>query len=397
MTTPTLPCAIAAACLLLTALAAPSLLHAQERDLPNVEFFPGPVVSSNKIISMGGAYTAIAQGADAHLINPASFSNRARHTTAPSWFSGDWTISWFNDAPSAYADDEQDLRDSFHIDLGFDLKFGRLGLGLHAYEQSFSISTPSRTVAVTAGYGGLGLGWSFLEEQLDVGLLLGTASLTISEMGDIAPQLYTSEGQGVTFGAHLALDGKPWQLGIRARREIRGYDLSNAQQEDDGREPVGRRAQITIPKQLTLGAAYDLPARSYSGRPTPVLLTTDLVLTGKSVHATALDDFALAASNDELVTQTRPMTLAPHVGAAYELVHDRLRLRAGSYWEPDRSPTARGRAHVTLGGEVRLHLIWDWRIDACLDLAAGYSNWGLGLGFWTPSPSSLSPSSQDDS
>lgn len=365
-------------------LLSPQPLLAQQGELPHVEFFPGPVVSSNKIISMGGAYTAIAQGADAHLINPASFSNRPRQTSDPSWFSGDWTLSWFNDAPSSYADAQQGFGDSFHIDFGFDLKFGRLGLGLHGYQQGFTIERPasSQFIEVFAGYGGLGIGWSFLEEQLDVGLILGAASLTITERdtSTLQTHTYTSEGQGLTLGAHLALDDRPWQIGLRARREIRGYDLSEVS------DQMGeRRARITIPRQLTVGGAYDLPVRTYQGHPTTLLLSLDLVLTGSSEQAMRLDDFALAPDNASLPTQTHPTTLAPHMGAAYELLHNRLRLRAGSYWEPDRAPDEVGRPHITLGGEMRVHLVWDWRIDACIDLAPGYTNWGVGVGFWTPS------------
>lgn len=119
-----------------------------------------------------------------------------------------------------------------------------------------------------------------------------------------------------------------------------------------------------------------------------MLLAMDLVLTGKTENATTLRGFTL--ENGEVTgNQT---TLAPHLGAQIEPVANRLRLRAGSYWEPDRALGKVGRAHVTLGGEVRVKLIWDWRLDACVDVAPGYFNWGLGLGFWTPSPEVISAS-----
>ncbi len=236
---------------------APENVHAQQA----VEFFPGPVVSSNKIISMGGAYTGIASGADAHLINPAAFAQR-HHPRRASWFTGDWALSWFDDAPNVDADDDQPLRNSFHLDLGFHLNFGRFGIGIHGYNQSFGVSQLEQnldtSLDVNLGYGGLGLGWSFWKDQLTAGVLMSTASLEIIESRHniddqefIDEHIFRSEGQGVMFGLHLQLHDQPWQIGLRARRELKGYALIEE-------EPEGlttRQGQIVIPRQLSLGTA----------------------------------------------------------------------------------------------------------------------------------------------
>lgn len=76
------------------------------------------------------------------------------------------------------------------------------------------------------------------------------------------------------------------------------------------------------------------------------------------------------------------VSVAPRAGAEAEVLANRLRLRAGSYWEPRRERGARGRAHVTAGGELRLRVWKDWRLDASVDAARGYTNWGVGVGFW---------------
>lgn len=362
--------------------------HAQQA----VEFFPGPLVSSNRIISMGGAYTGIASGADAHLINPASFAQRNRPRRS-SWFTGDWTLSWFDDAPNVDADDDQLPRNSFHLDAGFHLNFGRFGIGAHGYNQSFGVSefnaAQGTDLDVSLGYGGLGLGWSFWKDQFTMGVLVSSASLTITEVRGIEEsgefdelRVFRSQGQGVMLGMHLKLEGAPWQVGLRARREVRGFALL-----DDGdEEDAGMHTQIVIPKQLSLGLATHLAISKRFAR--PMLIATDFVLTGRTRNATTLQGFVL--DNGEVTGDQ--VTLAPHIGAQLEVFPERLRLRAGSYWEPDRALGKVGRAHVTFGGEVRVKVIWDWRIDACVDIAPGYFNWGLGLGFWTPSPADIAPS-----
>src|SRR5688572_18482420 len=47
----------------------------------NVDLFQGPVLATTRIMSMGGAYTAIGEGADAIPFNPAAVSHRAPYST----------------------------------------------------------------------------------------------------------------------------------------------------------------------------------------------------------------------------------------------------------------------------------------------------------------------------
>lgn len=53
----------------------PTLGLAQTR----IDYSQGPILNSNRIIGMSGAFVSVAEGADAHLVNPASFAMRARH------------------------------------------------------------------------------------------------------------------------------------------------------------------------------------------------------------------------------------------------------------------------------------------------------------------------------
>ncbi len=65
----------------------------------------------------------------------------------------------------------------------------------------------------------------------------------------------------------------------------------------------------------------------------------------------------------------------------------RLRVRAGTYWEPGLLEGAGGREHVTFGTEVMLFSFHAWglrrtQLTLTGDLAARYNNVGLSIGFW---------------
>jgi hypothetical protein len=74
-------------------------------------------------------------------------------------------------------------------------------------------------------------------------------------------------------------------------------------------------------------------------------------------------------------------------GLEYEWLPGRLRLRAGSYWEPNRFEGVPGRLHATMGIEGRALEFEAWgrhrgRLTLTADLAAGYRNIGVSIGFW---------------
>jgi hypothetical protein len=70
-----------------------------------------------------------------------------------------------------------------------------------------------------------------------------------------------------------------------------------------------------------------------------------------------------------------------------EAIPGRLRLRTGSYWEPERFAGVGGRIHGTFGFEVRALEFHAWglrrgKLGATFDGARRYRNLGLSIGFW---------------
>ena len=80
----------------------------------------------------------------------------------------------------------------------------------------------------------------------------------------------------------------------------------------------------------------------------------------------------------------RHVSIALHLGAEGEVLHDRLRARVGTYFEPVRvSGSQDMRPHLTGGLELHLfEVLFDWKANFAFDLAPGWENVTIGVGFW---------------
>ena len=88
-------------------------------------------------------------------------------------------------------------------------------------------------------------------------------------------------------------------------------------------------------------------------------------------------------SGDDVTVQIR-------VGVETEPWPHRLKVRGGSYLEPSRIEGGAYRLHGTLGFDFRV-FTWDlfglmdpfdFRAGLTGDIARGYFDWGIGIGFW---------------
>jgi hypothetical protein len=117
-----------------------------------------------------------------------------------------------------------------------------------------------------------------------------------------------------------------------------------------------------------------------------VLLLASVLATGASEEAVALEGFI--DQRRELVGSR--VTVAPRFAVESEPVPNRLKTRAGVYFEPSRFADGSIRQHFTLGLDVRLFQ-WSvfelfpgrqWRLTAFLDVAERYQNFGFSAGTW---------------
>jgi hypothetical protein len=152
--------------------------------------------------------------------------------------------------------------------------------------------------------------------------------------------------------------------------------------------------QVVAPWEIGVGASWRIgdqtynPRYDFSARVRPdtrlqtasryLLVATDLIVNGPSENAIGIESFLA----QEYLRVGESLTLGARLGVESEVISNRLRVRAGSYFEPSRYAEETGRLHATVGADLRVKLGWNWRINTAVDVAPGYRNFGLGLGFW---------------
>ena len=112
-----------------------------------------------------------------------------------------------------------------------------------------------------------------------------------------------------------------------------------------------------------------------------LLVSSDVIIDAPgTTSATGLEGFVA----QELERAGAQPTVGLRVGVESEVVHNRLKVRGGTYLEPSRFGASNYRVHGTVGAEVRLFKLWGWdlRLAATFDAAVRYKNLLVGVGFW---------------
>lgn len=380
-------------CTLAAASTASAQVELQRR--VRVDFYQGPIVSSSRVIGLGGAYVSVAEGADGHLVNPAAFAVRYPYT-ADDWFDWDVSLSWLNLAPGQADLDQSgrpgDFEEAQLLQLGFNVKFGRHGFGLHLAGQTFTLERTLEAEPERIQYGqtlgGPGYAYAFLDGQLTVGWLIlgGTAQVERVAGGQAIAKV---TGGGSLLGALYGPFDRPWRVGATLRTEVIGKEFSGEAEAADRLVP----GELVVPWELAVGVSRQWGERVYNRRPTfgdegatpapppgrrGLLASADLLLTGPVEHAVS----ARAFLDGDGRASGQEASLSLRAGAEAEIFPDFMAIRAGTYYEPSRLEAFAGRWHGTAGIDVRYELWWNGKVAAVIDLAEGYLNWGLGLGFW---------------
>jgi hypothetical protein len=397
----------------------PALAQEEAPGPTYVDFAQGPLVNSGRVIGLGGAFAGIAEGADGHLVNPASFASRYSYTL-DQWYDWDLALSWLNDFGR---DDNQldlsgveDRHDSVSfLQLGFALRFGRLGVGFHVQSQTYELTVgdPSDRQAFTYSqtYGGLGLAYAFWDGELLVGALLASGNSMLSrdeaQEGQLGELAHT--GGGLALGALWAPYESRYRFGATLKTAIEGFlDTQDDAAPPEEAEvpdvctsrtlfsPTCAPEALLVPWELTLGGSWMGGQRVYNPRPTygegipPAgdrgwgreywLVSSDLVLTGPANYD-AISTSAYVNGSQEPSGQDA--TLSIRLGVESEVWSDLLVLRTGTYSEPSRAAEGGARWHWTGGFDAHiLSLWWEWRLSFTWDLAKQYGNFGVGLGVW---------------
>jgi hypothetical protein len=370
------------------------LASAPPASAQTLDLWQGTVLGSPRIVAMGGAVAAAAEDMTGILATPAALAFR------PPGSPQSWDWDFYVDGLVAPRD--TDLTNSGMTTgadravqayaAGISLYLGQWGMGLSgagvtyglpaamAGGQATELSTTSSQVALAR---------SFWDGQLGVGLSLAIAEFIVTRADtDLISLMSFTVASGATWRPR----GRPWRAGVFGRPPPIGGDVTNACGNDPAScsgftPPLAGEA----PWQVGAGIAWRFGQVEWN-QPRSTLFRDEraLVLTGEIAVAGRVRDGTSVAGLASGMEQAsgRGVGFATHVGAEWEVIPGRLRLRAGSYWEPARIAERGGRLHGTGGLEVRLFSFTFWdkerrlRLAIAADGARQYQNFGLSIGLW---------------
>lgn len=358
----------------------------------SIDFSDGVAIGSTAQVGMGGAGSALIVGTAGVLLNPSAIA--VRNTTDTDWWGWDYHL----DVLTGKYSSDYDNNGSVPIGASGDgPTLVTAGAGGRLHDWAIAVTFSAQTAPIADSLGTLSAEafrtkfvLAKFVPQLDVALGVGIQSVTFEVVTASSGRVFGVSGQGLEAGAtwiprlrdfrigaavEAAIDGGTVDTTCTDRLDCDGYKIPNSVK-SAGRVVLGGayRLSETAWNQLVGGVFRDEPS---------LTLAADLVVTGASADGYGIEAFGM----NQLQRSGRHIAVSARAGAEYEWVPGRLRLRAGSYWEPQRFDGVSGRLHGTFGAEVRVFEFELWgrrrgRLGFTADVASAYRNVAFSIGFW---------------
>jgi hypothetical protein len=352
-----------------------------------IDLYDGVAIGNTDMIGMGGAGAAVVLGTAGVLMNPSAIA--VRPTTDNDRWSLDYHFSYLIGQYSLDYDNNGEVASGGAqlITAGLGGRIGNWGAAVTTLLQQAPVAGSSLTanalrlrvvVSTWIPRIDLAVGGGIQTARFELDPASGPALFSISGNGLIAGATWLPRGESYRLGGAIddAIDGGEVQPGTCADpADCMGYILP---------------ARVRSPARLVAGGAYRWAPTAWNQqvatpfRDEPSLtLAADVVVTGPTASGAGVEAFGM----HELQPSGRHTVVGVRGGAAYECLPGRLRLRAGSYWEPGRFDGVGGRAHATFGIDLRVLAFHLWgdrrgRISLTGDVADRYRNVAVDIGFW---------------
>ena len=207
--------------------------------------------------------------------------------------------------------------------------------------------------------------------------------------------LFAINGTGAEAGATWMPARASFRIGANAQTGLRGGNVVTSTTSatcpgPDNCDGYILPDQVVAPWQLAAGAAYrfsetpwNVTVKGPFRDERAVVVAADLVVTGSTTASYGLEAFGL----HQLQRELEHPAFSARLGAEYEALPGRLRVRAGTYWEPGVFEGVGGREHATFGIDVRVFEEDVWglrrgRLGLTGDIAEHYRNVFASIGFW---------------
>lgn len=354
-----------------------------------IEFYDGVAIGNTQLVGMGGAGSALLTGTAGSLLNPSAMAVRPTTDTL------DWNWDWHVDFLTAGGSKDYD-NNGANSTGGASLLTAGLGVrvGDWAFAGTFigqaapiEGSAPALDAEAVRLRGMLAKYFPSFDTAIGIGIQSG--SLQVDNNADDQDPLFQVTGVGPILGATWLPKYRDVRVAASFEGRIVGKDVTATC------DPMNCQGfilpdRVTTPWRVVIGGAWRFSPTQWNQLvggtfrdERSLTLATDLVIAGASDEAYGIEAFGL-----HMLQRTgRHVAVSLRGGADYEAVPGRLRLRAGSYWEPARYDGVDGRIHVTFGAELRVFEFFAWgrrrgRLSFTGDVAERYRNVALSVGFW---------------
>jgi hypothetical protein len=359
-----------------------------------IDLYQGSVLGSLRLVGMGGAQVAIAEGAAGMASNPAAAAVRAA-TSNDKW-DWDWFVDWLNPDLATDFDNNGILTEETPealpvLALGALVHYKKWAVGGAATIQSNPIAVGDAGNEVVPQFvvGRFVVARSWMDDEITGGLSVRAGTFEMRQQ-DPNQTLFDITGSGLEVGVtwrprwdfrvggaiSFPITGTKVNTGTCDPNDCAGYILPD---------------RVEVPWRISAGVGYrfadstwNRQVKGYFRDERAVMVAADVVVFGPSPDAFGLEAFV----KKKLQRSGASTVVSGRVGVEYEWKPGRLRLRGGSYWEPGRFNGVGGRLHVTLGLDVRIYSFRFWgkprraRLSFTGDYAERYGNAGLSLGLW---------------
>jgi hypothetical protein len=261
-----------------------------------VDMWQGAVTTSTRVIGMGGAYDAIAEGSEGNFVNPAAAAIRlpwsythldydlAAGVALPSTFSNS---DFFNSGSDRNNLSKSAQNDFIFLDVEGDIQLGPWGLGTAIALQQYGLSrdnvdaqaNSNQKIRAQFAIGVLHLARSFVHGQLLFGAGIRYTALSALNQNTRtynSQTLFTTQGLGYEFGWLWRPRNLPFRMGASMRTAVTTkaetgtsgvavVDGSRVLFAETG-DPMYLPEEIALPWEWALGFAVQLGARPFNPR-----------------------------------------------------------------------------------------------------------------------------------
>lgn len=373
-----------------------SVAHAQHAPITSrdyaIDLYNGVALGDTTMVGMGGAGAAAVNGTAGVLLDPSAIAVRSTTDRDPtSW---EYHVDWLTGAYSSDYDNNGQVASGGALML-------TLGLGYRYHDWGFALTGTAQTAPIgdsdKTGLSGEVLAVRFALARwiprwdLALGLGFQLAQFDLNQTADTSHPLFEMNGVNAIAGATWIPAMSSLRVAVSADGPIDGGEPKAQNCDPANCNGYILPLHVRQPWRAVAGAAYRVAESAWNQQVLgpfrdehALTLALDTVVTGATADGYGIEAFGM----QQLQRSGRHTAVSIRGGADYEAIPGRLRVRAGSYWEPARFVDVDGRVHATFGVDLRVLEFHLWgklrrgRISALADLASRYRNVGASIGFW---------------